>query len=69
MSAASETLDAGSGLLGAEEEKIDESKLSWLQRRRLNKQRKAEERKRKAAEKEGQWKKHEEKFVKFILGA
>ena len=53
MSAASETLDAGSGLLGAEEEKIDESKLSWLQRRRLNKQRKAEERKRKAAEKEG----------------
>ena len=53
MSAASETLDAGSGVLGAEEEKIDESKLSWLQRRRLNKQRKAEERKRKAAEKEG----------------
>ena len=53
MSAASETLDAGSGLLGVEEEKVDESKLSWLQRRRLNKQRKAEERKRKAAEKEG----------------
>ena len=53
MSAASETLDAGSGVLGAEEEKIDESKLSWLQRRRLNKQRKAEERKRKAAEKDG----------------
>ena len=53
MSAASETLDAGSGLLGVVEEKVDESKLSWLQRRRLNKQRKAEERKRKAAEKEG----------------
>jgi len=53
MSAASETLDAGSGLLGGEEEKIDESKLSWLQRRRLKKQRKAEERKRKAAEKDG----------------
>ena len=53
MSAASETLDAGSGLLGQEEEKIDESKLSWRQRRQLKKQRKAEERKRKAAEKAG----------------
>ena len=36
-----------------EEEKIDESKLSWLERRRLKKQRKALEKKRRAAEKEG----------------
>ncbi|MBE28109.1 MAG: secretion system protein E [Euryarchaeota archaeon] len=40
MSASKETLDAGSSLLG-EEEQIDESKLSWLQRRRLKKQRAA----------------------------
>ncbi len=40
MSASKETLDAGSSLLG-EEEQIDESKLSWLQRRRLRKQRAA----------------------------
>ena len=40
MSASKETLDAGSSLLG-EEEKIDESKLSWLQRRKLRKQREA----------------------------
>jgi len=54
MSAAKGTLDdAGSGLLGQEEEPIDESKLSWLERRKLKKQRKALERKRRAAEKEG----------------
>jgi len=53
MSAASGTLDADSGLLGQEEEKIDESKLSWRQRRQLKKQRNAEARKRKAAEKQG----------------
>ena len=41
MSAAKGTLDAGSGLLGQEEEPIDESKLSWLERRKLKKQRKA----------------------------
>ena len=35
MSAAKGTLDAGSGLLEQEEESIDESKLSWLERRRL----------------------------------
>ncbi len=40
MSASKETLDAGSSLLG-EEEQIDESKLSWLQRRRLRKKRAA----------------------------
>ena len=40
MSASKESLDAGSSLLG-EEEQIDESKLSWLQRRRLRKQRAA----------------------------
>jgi len=40
MSASKETLDAGSNLLG-EEEQIDESKLSWLQRRRLRKKRAA----------------------------
>ena len=34
MSASKETLDAGSSLLG-EEQQIDESKLSWLQRRKL----------------------------------
>ena len=53
MSAAKETMENASSLLGEQEEEIDESKLSWLQRRRLNKQRKAEERKRKAAEKDG----------------
>ncbi len=53
MSAAKGTLDADSGLLGQEEEPIDESKLSWLERRKLKKQRKALERKRRAAEKEG----------------
>ena len=41
MSAAKGTLDAVSGLLGQEEEEIDESKLSWLERRKLKKQRKA----------------------------
>ena len=53
MSAAEGTLDAGSGLLGQEEEQIDESKLSWLERRKLKKQRKALNRKRRSAEKEG----------------
>ena len=53
MSAAKETMENASSLLGEQEEEIDESKLSWLQRRKLNKQRKAEARKRKAAEKEG----------------
>ena len=43
MSAAKETLDGASALIGEEEEQIDESKLSWRERRRLNKQRKAEE--------------------------
>ncbi len=42
MSASKETLDAGSSLLGDEQE-IDESKLSWLQRRKLRKQRAAAE--------------------------
>ena len=42
MSASKETLDAGSSLLG-EENQIDESKLSWLQRRKLRKQRAAAE--------------------------
>ena len=42
MSASKETLDAGSSLLG-EEQQIDESKLSWLQRRKLRKQRAAAE--------------------------
>ena len=37
MSASKETLDAGSNLLGDEQE-VDESKLSWLQRRKLRKQ-------------------------------
>ena len=53
MSAAKETLDGASALIGEEEEQIDESKLSWRERRRLNKQRKAEAKKRKAAEKDG----------------
>ena len=54
MSAAEGTLDADSGLLGQEEEEqIDESKLSWLERRKLKKQRKALDRKRRSAEKEG----------------
>ena len=53
MSAAKETLDGASGLIGVEEEQIDESKLSWRERRKLNKQRKAEAKKRKAAEKDG----------------
>ena len=48
MSAAKETLDGASGLIGEEEEQIDESKLSWRERRKLNKQRKAEAKKRKA---------------------
>jgi len=42
MSASKETLDAGSSLVG-EEEEIDESKLSWLERRRLRKKRAAAE--------------------------
>jgi len=46
-------LDGASGLIGEEEEQIDETKLSWRERRRLNKQRKAEAKKRKAAEKDG----------------
>ncbi len=53
MSAAKETLDGASGLIGEEEEQIDESKLSWREKRKLNKQRKAEAKKRKAAEKDG----------------
>ena len=53
MSAAKETMENASSLLGEQEEQIDESKLSWLQRRKLNKQRKAEAKKRRAAEKEG----------------
>jgi len=53
MSAAKETLDGASGLIGEEEEQIDESKLSWRERRKLNKQRKAEAKKRRAAEKDG----------------
>ena len=53
MSAAKETMENASSLLGEKEEQIDESKLSWLQRRKLNKQRKAEAKKRKAAEKDG----------------
>jgi len=53
MSAAKETLDAGSGLLGESEEQVDESKLSWLEKRRLRKQRKNLEKKRKSAEKDG----------------
>ena len=53
MSAAKGTLDADSGLLGQEDAPVDESKLSWLERRKLKKQRKALERKRRAAEKEG----------------
>ena len=53
MSAAKETLDGASALIGEEEEQIDETKLSWRERRRLNKQRKAEAKKRKAAEKDG----------------
>ena len=38
MSASKETLDAASSLLGDEAQEIDESKLSWLERRRLKKQ-------------------------------
>ena len=53
MSAAKETMDGASALIGVEEEQIDETKLSWRERRRLNKQRKAEAKKRKAAEKDG----------------
>ena len=41
MSASKETLDAGSSVLDKEVQEIDESKLSWLERRRLNKQRAA----------------------------
>ncbi|OIR22177.1 MAG: hypothetical protein BEU02_01735 [Marine Group III euryarchaeote CG-Epi5] len=53
MSAAKETMDGASALIGEEEEQIDESKLSWRERRKLNKQRKAEAKKRKAAENDG----------------
>ena len=53
MSAAKETMGGASALIGEEEEQIDETKLSWRERRRLNKQRKAEAKKRKAAEKDG----------------
>ncbi|MFL2940387.1 MAG: ATPase, T2SS/T4P/T4SS family [Candidatus Poseidoniales archaeon] len=53
MSAAKETMDGASALIEEEEEQIDETKLSWRERRRLNKQRKAEAKKRKAAEKDG----------------
>ena len=53
MSAAKETMDGASALIGGEEEQIDESKLSWRERRKLNKQRKAEAKKRKAAENDG----------------
>ena len=41
MSASKETLDADSGLIEEEPQEIDESKLSWLERRRLKKQRAA----------------------------
>ena len=53
MSAAKETMENASSLLSEQEEPIDESKLSWLQRRKLNKLRKAEAKKRKAADNEG----------------
>ena len=53
MSAAKETMDGASALIGEEEEQIDESKLSWRELRKLNKQRKAEAKKRKAAENDG----------------
>ena len=41
MSASKETLDAGSSLIEEEAQEVDESKLSWLERRRLKKQRAA----------------------------
>jgi len=41
MSASKETLDADSSLIDEEPQEIDESKLSWLERRRLKKQRAA----------------------------
>ena len=41
MSASKETLDAGSTLIEEEAQEVDESKLSWLERRRLKKQRAA----------------------------
>ena len=41
MSASKETLDAGSTLIEEESQEVDESKLSWLERRRLKKQRAA----------------------------
>ncbi len=41
MSASKETLDADSSLIDEEAQEIDESKLSWLERRRLKKQRAA----------------------------
>ena len=41
MSASKETLDAGSTLIEEETQEVDESKLSWLERRRLKKQRAA----------------------------
>ena len=41
MSASKETLDADSSLIEEESQEVDESKLSWLERRRLKKQRAA----------------------------
>jgi len=41
MSASKETLDAGSTLIEEESQEVDESKLSWLERRQLKKQRAA----------------------------
>lgn len=41
MSASKETLDTGSSLIEEEAQEVDESKLSWLERRRLKKQRAA----------------------------
>jgi len=41
MSASKETLDSGSSLIEEEAQEVDESKLSWLERRRLKKQRAA----------------------------
>ena len=41
MSASKETLDAGSSLIEEESQEVDESKLSWLERRQLKKQRAA----------------------------
>ncbi len=41
MSASKETLDAGSTLIEEQSQEVDESKLSWLERRQLKKQRAA----------------------------